>query len=189
MAPSIVTDLVDRLVISKPPGWEVHDDGMPKQLRTWLKSLGRWPILSDPDSDFGFLHRLDVPSSGLLLVAKTYEGYYDLQLQLRSGTLARHYVVLNHGCMKRSRIDARQAQQDFGGDWLQMVERCWTMLNDVKCSCWQHTNQKRKSYSEIRNYGNPSTKFILNYEMYRNVSFAFRSFGRLHDSAENAQLS
>eukprot|EP00434_Breviolum_minutum_P002808 symbB.v1.2.002468.t1/scaffold99.1/size346285/24 len=107
MAPSIVADLVDRLVISKPPGWEVHDDGMPKQLRTWLKSLGRWPILSDPDSDFGFLHRLDVPSSGLLLVAKTYEGYYDLQLQLRSGTLARHYVVLNHGCMKRSRIDAR----------------------------------------------------------------------------------
>ena len=130
MAPSIVTDLVDRLAISKPPGWETHDDSMPKQMRTWLKSLGRWPILSDPDSDFGFLHRLDVPSSGLLLVAKTYEGYYDLQLQLRSGTLARHYVVLNHGCMKRSRIDARQAEQDVGGDFMEMVERCWHTNHD-----------------------------------------------------------
>ena len=27
----------------------------------------------DPSHDFGFLHRLDVPSSGLVLAAKTYE--------------------------------------------------------------------------------------------------------------------
>ena len=53
----------------------------------------------DPDHDFGFLHRLDVPSSGLVLVAKTYKAYYDLKLQLNVGNLTRNYVVLSHGWM------------------------------------------------------------------------------------------
>ncbi|CAK9069222.1 unnamed protein product, partial [Durusdinium trenchii] len=66
-----------------------------------------WKILDDADSDFGFLHRLDVPSSGLILAAKTYAAYYDLQLQLRSRSLARDYVVLNHGKLKRHKVDAR----------------------------------------------------------------------------------
>ena len=78
------------------------------------------------------------------------------------------------------------------GFWRWLTADGWKMLNDVKwCEMFMLTTyqSKIKSYSEIRNYGNPSTKFILNYEMYRNVSFAFRSFGRLHDSAENAQLN
>eukprot|EP00435_Cladocopium_sp_Y103_P069180 s205_g32.t2 len=105
--PSIILGLMDRMVVSKPPGWEVHDAGTPRQLHTWLRSLGSWPILGDPEFDFGFLHRLDVPSSGLILVATTYGAYYDLQLQLRSGMIARDYVVLNHGWLKRRKVDAR----------------------------------------------------------------------------------
>eukprot|EP00438_Fugacium_kawagutii_P003147 Skav218927 [mRNA] locus=scaffold678:20192:24466:+ [translate_table: standard] len=106
-SPSVVFRRVDRMVVSKPPGWEVHDSGTPLQLHTWLSSLGKWPICSDPDADFGFLHRLDVPSSGLILVATTYGAYYDLQFQLRSGMIARNYVTLNHGWFKRRKIDAR----------------------------------------------------------------------------------
>ena len=105
--PSITLGLIDRVVVSKPPGWEVHDAGTPRQLHTWLRSLGSRPILCDPEFDFGFLHRLDVPSSGLILVATTYGAYYDLQLQLRSGMIGRDYVVLNHGWLKRRKVDAR----------------------------------------------------------------------------------
>ena len=53
----------------------------------------------DPDHDFGFLHRIDVTSSGLVLVAKTYKAYYDLKLKLNVGNLSRDYVVLSHGWM------------------------------------------------------------------------------------------
>ena len=35
-------------------------------------------VQRDPAS-LGFLHRLDVPSSGLILAAKSFKSYYDLQ--------------------------------------------------------------------------------------------------------------
>ena len=37
------------------------------------------PVADDVQHHHGFLHRLDVPSSGLILMAKTYSAYYDLQ--------------------------------------------------------------------------------------------------------------
>ena len=37
----------------------------------------------------GFIHRLDVPSSGLVIAATTYHAWYDLQFQLVTGTLLR----------------------------------------------------------------------------------------------------
>ena len=39
------------------------------------------------EANCGFLHRLDVPCSGLIMVAKGYEAYYDLLLQLNSGAM------------------------------------------------------------------------------------------------------
>ena len=51
---------------------------------------------------YGLLHRLDIPSSGLVLAAKTCEAYYDLQLQLSIGDLVRDYVVLCHGLLPSS---------------------------------------------------------------------------------------
>lgn len=87
-----------------------------------------WKILDDADSDFGFLHRLDVPSSGLILAAKTYAAYYDLQLQLRSRSLARDYVVLNHGKLKRHKVDARLFGSGFNTfqntDWYLSWPQC-----------------------------------------------------------------
>jgi len=44
----------------------------------------------------------------MILSAKTYASYYDLQLQLVSGGISRDYLVLCHGYFpKRSMIDAR----------------------------------------------------------------------------------
>ena len=54
----------------------------------------------------GFLHRLDVPSSGLILAATSYSGYYDLRLQLSMGMISREYTALCHGFIGNRRITA-----------------------------------------------------------------------------------
>ena len=86
--PYIVATFSDRLVIYKPPGWQVDCEHMPyldeqnngAKLSCYVQSLGQWATEFDPYHDFGFLHRIDVPSSGLVLVAKTYKAHYDLKL-------------------------------------------------------------------------------------------------------------
>ena len=51
------------------------------RLLDFLRSSYTWPILRDEEVNYGFLHRLDVPSSGLILTAKSYEAYWSLRLQ------------------------------------------------------------------------------------------------------------
>ncbi|CAE8619200.1 unnamed protein product [Polarella glacialis] len=105
--PQIILDLPDRLVIFKPPGWEVHSQHTDLQLSSFLQAtLGKhFAITRDEEYQCGFLHRLDLPSSGLVLAAKTYEAYYDLQVQLNAGEIARDYVILCHGWMRPSLKD------------------------------------------------------------------------------------
>ncbi|CAE8647734.1 unnamed protein product, partial [Polarella glacialis] len=114
--PQVLLDLCDRLVVLKPPNWEVAGSTAELQLLSYLKMLlgSSVPILCDVERGHGFLHRLDVPSSGLILAAKTYEAYYDLQVQLSAGEIARDYVVLCHGWVPRTRssIDARVFWRD-----------------------------------------------------------------------------
>ena len=93
-----LVDLPDRSVLFKPPGWEVYGGHVESQLSDFVKaSFGNAPIFYDVQHNFGFLHRLDVPSSGLILVAKTYEAFYDMQVQLHAGEMHRDYTVLCHG--------------------------------------------------------------------------------------------
>ena len=54
----------------------------------------------------GFLHRLDVPSSGLILVATSYTAYYDLRLQLSTGMISREYIALSHGLLRNRQVTA-----------------------------------------------------------------------------------
>merc|ERR1712151_323288 len=56
-------------------------------------------IVFDMSHTCGFLHRLDIPSSGLILTAKTYEAYFYLRFQLNIYTMMRDYIVLCHGCI------------------------------------------------------------------------------------------
>ena len=62
---------------------------------------------ADTERDYGFLHRLDVPSSGLLIAAKTYEAFYDLTLQLNSGEVMRSTSTdwLNN-CHRRKALES-----------------------------------------------------------------------------------
>ncbi|CAE8602521.1 unnamed protein product [Polarella glacialis] len=108
--PRIVLDLPDRVVVFKPSGWEVYDQHTALQLSSYLQASlggGRFPIVCDPEYQLGFLHRLDVPCSGLVLAAKTYEAYYDLSLQLNAGEISRDYVILCHGWIRPSLKDIR----------------------------------------------------------------------------------
>ena len=106
-------NLADRFVVYKPPGWEVDTEAVPLQVTaTTLSSFTRalkphCHILWDTSHQHGFLHRLDVPSSGLILVAASYRAYYDLQFQLATAGLLRDYVVLCHGWGQRSEVRAR----------------------------------------------------------------------------------
>ena len=84
-------------------------------LSYYISSFKRHPIFSDEAHQRGFLHRLDVPSSGLILVASTYEAYYDLQFQLSLGMITRDYTSLCHGWFAGDRdVRASVAWSDSG---------------------------------------------------------------------------
>ena len=94
--------------------WPEVDDAVGERqhrLSLWLRStlpFGQHRLLEDLRHRRGFLHRLDVPTSGLILVATSYFAYYDLQLQLVTRRMVREYLVLCHGWLaNRTRIDAR----------------------------------------------------------------------------------
>jgi len=99
--PQIELDLHDRFVLHKPAGWEVDttDAGSGRHLSQYLQSVMSLPIAHDASHSYGLLHRLDMPSSGLILIAKTFEAYYDLKLQLSIGEVVRDYVVVVHSAM------------------------------------------------------------------------------------------
>ncbi|CAK9045149.1 unnamed protein product [Durusdinium trenchii] len=105
----------DVAVLQKPAGWQV-DDGhqntaedvsLLSTLVRSMTSLRRFHLLSDSAFSHGFLHRLDVPTSGLILVAKTHRAFYDMRLQLASGLLKRDYTVLCHGFIPEKRDEVR----------------------------------------------------------------------------------
>merc|ERR1712107_235047 len=100
--PQVVLDLPDRLVVLKPPNWEVDSDSLDVQepahkLSSFLQVAllpQRWPLTSDASLRHGMVHRIDVPCSGLVLCAKTYEAFYDLKFQLHSAHIG-HPVVFD----------------------------------------------------------------------------------------------
>merc|ERR1711865_690335 len=75
------------------------EDG-PPALSRWLRAAlprSRHPVTRNADLDYGFLHRLDVPSSGLILCGTTLTGLLCLRLQLDTYQVERQYSVWGHG--------------------------------------------------------------------------------------------
>ncbi|CAJ1409706.1 unnamed protein product [Effrenium voratum] len=124
-SPRVLLDGESHCVLLKPSGWQVDTEGdeedyvarhhaareMLSQYMAYRYSVTKHPILEDVRCKKGFLHRLDVPSSGLILSAKTYSAYLDLLGQLGSGRLARDYLVLLHGLAVRREIWAPLAKE------------------------------------------------------------------------------
>eukprot|EP00933_Yihiella_yeosuensis_P043609 TRINITY_DN3849_c0_g1_i10.p1 TRINITY_DN3849_c0_g1~~TRINITY_DN3849_c0_g1_i10.p1 ORF type:complete len:473 (+),score=81.38 TRINITY_DN3849_c0_g1_i10:818-2236(+) len=102
--PSVISKLNGMAVIHKPADWEddgpTTDAGCHLHLSGFLRqqfSNSECPLVFDMQQGFGFLHRLDVPSSGLVLCGTNFVGYDCLRLQLDTHRLQREYTVLGHG--------------------------------------------------------------------------------------------
>lgn len=110
MEPCLEIALQGMVVIHKQPDWEVDgknraqrecdtEEG-PPALSRWLRTIlprSCHPVTRNADLDYGFLHRLDVPSSGLILCGTTLSGLLCLRLQLDTYSIERQYCVWGHG--------------------------------------------------------------------------------------------
>eukprot|EP00746_Dinoflagellata_sp_MGD_P146423 gnl/MRDRNA2_/MRDRNA2_78899_c0_seq2.p1 gnl/MRDRNA2_/MRDRNA2_78899_c0~~gnl/MRDRNA2_/MRDRNA2_78899_c0_seq2.p1 ORF type:complete len:191 (+),score=31.75 gnl/MRDRNA2_/MRDRNA2_78899_c0_seq2:326-898(+) len=102
-SPYFSIQLLEITVVFKPVGWAIgSEDGIATHL-CFLSSFiqGHVPISIDQGSlahraelDFGFLHRLDAPCSGMLLHAWSGRGYAALRWQLDAHDVRREYCVL-----------------------------------------------------------------------------------------------
>jgi len=111
----VVRDDADFVVINKAPGQVVHPGAGHAQGTLIAGVLARYPELRalsengicDPARP-GVVHRLDKGTSGLLVVAKSAEGYASLRDQLDRRVVQRTYLALVQGLVKDDRgvVDA-----------------------------------------------------------------------------------
>ena len=111
----VVIDDADFVVVDKAPGQVVHPGAGQRRGTLVAGLLARYPELRalrdeglcDPQRP-GVVHRLDKGTSGLLVVAKTPEGYLSLRDQIATRQMERVYVGLveGHVAEERGVIDA-----------------------------------------------------------------------------------
>lgn len=99
--PRLVSLMKGMCLVLKPAGWEVDSEGhsglrrLSDFLRNHLPS-DRTSMIDAVDFGRGFIHRLDTPSSGLILAATSLQGYCSLEWQMYTYQIVRDYVVLSH---------------------------------------------------------------------------------------------
>jgi len=114
MEPTILYEDRDIAAIDKPSGLVVHADG-----RSTEKTLVDWVVQKFPDIDGvgepmeidedefidrpGIVHRLDKDTSGVMLIAKTKEGFETLKSQFQNREVKKIYHAFVHGVPKHSR--------------------------------------------------------------------------------------
>jgi len=113
--PKVVSRLRGMIVISKPVDWEV--DGLTSEgggafpLSSFIQSVlpsAEFPLVYTAEMDFGFIHRLDVPSSGLVLGGTNLEGLFHLKWQIAVYSICREYLTVNHGHVQNGRTDVNK---------------------------------------------------------------------------------
>lgn len=80
------------------------------------------------------------------MFAKTYEAFYDLQVQLHVGEFLRDYMVLAHGLLP---ISSRQIQAHLlssKGPSIPGGRGKWSCTN---LECLGHAQQKARTFSEL----------------------------------------
>lgn len=123
----------DMLVINKPAGLVVHPDG-----RTKEESVSEWFASAYPESRHvgepiklaassqkpeaflerpGIVHRIDRETSGVLVIAKSKQGFETLKEQFQSREIDKVYHLFAHGNMKDDRgtinISIGKSSSDF----------------------------------------------------------------------------
>ncbi|CAK0789501.1 unnamed protein product [Prorocentrum cordatum] len=107
--PKVVRQGPGWCVLLKPPGWEVDTSETDRALTlrrgrrplsAFLRRVsGAAPLSGRRDLDFGFLHRLDTPSSGLIVAALSFEALFHLRWVVATHGMSRDYLVLCHGAV------------------------------------------------------------------------------------------
>lgn len=100
IAPEIVAETDDYLVINKPAGLAVHAGGNLNEatLADWL--LSKYPKIAAVGDDPirpGIVHRLDKEVSGLMVIAKNQKSFTSLKNQFKTRTINKEYLALAHG--------------------------------------------------------------------------------------------
>ena len=107
----ILYEDTDIVAINKPSGLVVHTDGKTKEplLTDWIlakypktRNVGE-PIVTKEGVTLerpGIVHRLDRGTSGVLLIAKTYEGHAHLKEQFQNQTIIKKYLTFVYGEVK-----------------------------------------------------------------------------------------
>lgn len=116
--PYALVNLPGMMVIFKPQDWEVNRTDPTRHgavewslLSDWVSAAfppSMYPITHSSEYDFGFIHRLDVPSSGLVMSAKNFVGHSLLRWQLDTYELDREYIILCKGSVDPDCRDVRE---------------------------------------------------------------------------------
>ena len=111
MEPTILFENDDVLVIDKPSGMRVHNDGHGEgeTVAEWFlrrvpeaRGVGEAQTLADgtPIERSGIVHRLDRDTSGVLILAKTQPAYEHLKKQFHDRLARKEYRAFVYGLMK-----------------------------------------------------------------------------------------
>lgn len=111
MEPEILFENDDVLVINKPVGLMVHDDGVHKRETVVEWFLHREPAArgvgepgvsrtGEPLERSGIVHRLDRDTSGVMILAKTQTAFEHLKKQFQDRLVKKEYRALVYGAVR-----------------------------------------------------------------------------------------
>jgi len=115
--PNIVFEHADFWIVEKPIGWTVQRDDNAPSILEWLKSSFNQSALP--------VHRLDKPTSGLLIVAKNDLGNRALSTAFAQRKIKKTYVAV-------SDIKPKKKQGWVKGDMAQSRRSQWKLMRTVE---------------------------------------------------------
>lgn len=100
MDPEIIFEDEHLMVLNKPAGWITNSastTGNQPVIENWLAENFKFQIFNFKLLRNGIVHRLDKETSGILLVAKTHDAFFDIQSQFKERIVKKSYLALTHG--------------------------------------------------------------------------------------------
>ena len=101
--PQVIFEDAYLLAFNKPAGWVINDantTSVNPTLQDYIDKNFDFEIAHDKELRSGVVHRLDKPTSGVILVAKTKDVFFALQKEFADRITEKVYVALVHGKVK-----------------------------------------------------------------------------------------
>ncbi|MCX7796216.1 MAG: RluA family pseudouridine synthase [bacterium] len=94
------------IVVDKPAGLVVHPAPSVKTPTLVNALIGKTNLALVNSVRPGVVHRLDKDTSGLMVLAKTFQSYNNLVKQIQDGKVIKEYIAVVHGKLKSGTIRA-----------------------------------------------------------------------------------